>query len=236
MTQVIVALDVENLQKAEELVERLKGTITFFKVGMRLFTAHGRRAIELVHKHGGRVFLDMKFHDIPQTVAHAVEEAHKLGVESVSIHLSGGVEMIRAAAAVAPRPKLWGVTVLTSLEPKDVKVFHPEASVPGMIKELARLGFINGIDATICSAQEVQYLRKSLKSFPMKFVTPGIRPKGGAVHDQKRVMTPGEAAALGIDFIVVGRPITHAPDPLKAAQDILTEMKAAAPKSVEKPK
>lgn len=236
MTEVIVALDVDQLGKAEELVERLKGTITFFKVGMRLFTAHGKRAVELVQKHGGRVFLDMKFYDIPQTVAHAVEEAQKLGVEAMSIHLSGGVEMIRAAAAVKPRPKLWGVTVLTSLEPKDVKVFHPEASVPVMVKELARLGYLNGVDATICSAQEVQYLRKTLKSFPLKFVTPGIRPQGGPAHDQKRVMTPGQAAALGIDHIVIGRPITHAPDPLKAAQDILAEMKAALPSSVEKDK
>lgn len=232
MTQTIVALDVDTLPKAQELLERLKGTITFYKIGMRLFTAHGRRAVELVQKYDAKVFLDMKFLDIPQTVAHAVEESQKLGVESLSLHLSGGAEMLRAAAAVTPRPKLWGVTVLTSLGPSDVKLLHPGASIPVLVKNLARLGFVSGIDATICSAQDVQHLRKSLKSFPLKFVTPGIRPAGGDVHDQKRVMTPGEAAKLGIEHIVVGRPITHAADPLKAAQDILAEMKAAAPSSV----
>lgn len=234
MTQVIVALDVDTLAKAQDLIDRLHGTITYYKVGMRLFTAHGPRAVELVKKRGGQVFLDLKFYDIPQTVTNAVEEAQKLGVDALSIHLSGGADMIRAAASVSPRPKLWGVTVLTSLGPPDVKIYHPGASVPVLVKNLARLGFLSGIDATICSAQDVLHLRKMLKSYPLKFVTPGIRPAGGETHDQKRVMTPGEAAKLGIDYIVVGRPITHATDPLRAAQDILTEMKAAAPSSTEK--
>lgn len=236
MTEVIVALDVDTLQKAEDLLQRLKGTITFYKVGMRLFTAHGRRAVELVQKHGGRVFLDMKFMDIPQTVAHAVEEAQKLGVDSLSIHLLGGAEMVRAAAQVSPRPKLWGVTVLTSFAPQDARVFHPRASIPTMVRNLARMGWASGADGTICSAQEVQHLRKTLKNLPLKFITPGIRPAGGAVNDQKRIMTPEEAAKLGIDYVVIGRPITGADDPLKAAQDILAAMKHAAPHALETPK
>ncbi len=236
MTEVIVALDVDTLHKEEELLERLKGTITFYKVGMRLFTAHGRRAVELVQKHGGRVFLDLKFMDIPQTVAHAVEESQKLGVDAVSIHLLGGSEMARAAAQASPRPKIWGVTVLTSLGPQDVRVFHPRASLPSMVRNLARMGWAAGIDGTICSAQEVLHLRKTLKNLPLKFVTPGIRPAGGAAHDQKRVMTPEEAAAIGIDYVVIGRPITGAPDPLRAAQDILASMKHAAPRSLETPR
>lgn len=234
MTQVIVALDVDTIKREEELLRALKDVIVWYKVGLRLFTAHGKRAVDLVHKSGGKVFLDLKLHDIPQTVAHAVQEAQRLGVESVSLHLMGGPDMVRAAAEVSPRPKLWGVTVLTSMAPKDVKLFHAGARIPSMVKTLAKSGWVAGADATICSPQEVGLLKKSLPHLDMKFVTPGIRPKGAALNDQARVMTPGEAAALGIDFIVVGRPITHAPDPRKAALDILAEMQAAVPSALER--
>lgn len=233
MTQIIVALDVDTITQEEQLLTQLKDNITFYKVGLRLFTAHGKRAVDLVHRHGGKVFLDLKFYDIPQTVAHAVKEAQKLGVEAISLHLSGGPAMLRAAAEVSPRPKLWGVTVLTSMQDKDLKAVHPQARVSTAVKNLARQGWVNGIDGTICSAQEVLLLRKALKHLDMTFITPGIRPAGGALNDQKRVMTPEEAAQLGIDYIVVGRPITHAPNPLKAAQDILASMKQAAPSSLE---
>lgn len=233
MTQVIVALDVDTILKEEELLERLKDNITYYKVGLRLFTAHGKRAVDLVHRHGGKVFLDLKLHDIPQTVAHAVHEAQKLGVFSVSLHLSGGAEMLRAAAEVRPRPKLWGVTVLTSMTTQDVRLLHPRASIPALVKNLAHLGWVHGIDGTICSGQEVAHLKKSLKHLDMRFITPGIRPAGTDANDQKRVMTPEEAVTLGIDYLVIGRPITHAPDPLKAAQDILAGMKHAAPSSLE---
>lgn len=233
MTQVIVALDVDTITKQEELLKRLQGTITFYKVGLRLFTAHGKRAVDLVHRHGGKVFLDLKFFDIPQTVAHAVQEAQKLGVEALSLHLFGGAEMVRAAVEVRPRPKLWGVTVLTSMQSRDLRLLHPRASLASTVKSLARMGWVQGVDATICSPHEVSMLRKALKHLDMKFITPGIRPAASPRHDQKRVMTPGEAAALGIDGIVIGRPITHAPDPLKAAQDILIEMRQAAPRSLE---
>jgi orotidine-5'-phosphate decarboxylase len=135
--------------------------------------------------------------------------------------------MLKAAHAVSPRPKLWGVTVLTSLEPADVKLFHPKATVAGIVKSLARLGCVSGLDAIICSAREVPYLRRTLKNFPLHFVTPGIRPSGDSLNDQKRVMTPGEASRLGIDYIVVGRPITAAPDPLRAAHTILAELRQA---------
>lgn len=233
MTQIIVALDVDTIMKEEDLLERLKGTITFYKVGLRLFTAHGKRAVDLVQRYGGKVFLDLKFHDIPQTVAHAVHEAQKLGVEAVSLHLSGGAEMVRAAAEVHPRPRLWGVTVLTSMLSKDLQMLHPRATIPSTVRNLARLGWVHGIDGTICSGHEVEYLRKALKHLDMRFITPGIRPVGSLAHDQKRVMTPEEAARLGIDYIVIGRPITGAPDPLKAAQEMLSEMKHASPHALE---
>ena len=233
MTQIIASLDVDTILREEELLERLKGTITFYKVGLRLFTAHGKRAVDLVHRQGGKVFLDLKFHDLPQTVAHAVREAQRLAVHALSIHLSGGAEMIRAAAEVEPRPKLWGVTVLTSMLPTDIRTLHPRASLQATVKNLAHLGWIHGVDGTICSGREVAFLRKTLKHLDMRYITSGIRPAGSTPDDQKRVMTPEEAARLGIDYIVIGRPITGAPDPLKAAQDILTAMKHAAPHALE---
>lgn len=235
MTQVIVALDVDTIKKQEDLLKALKDVIVWYKVGLRLFTAHGKRAVDLVHRYGGKVFLDLKLHDIPQTVSHAVHEAQRLGVDSVSLHLMGGADMVRAAAEVSPRPRLWGVTVLTSMGPKDVKFLSPSAKIPSLVKSLAKTGWVSGADATICSPREVKELRKAFPHLDMKFVTPGIRPAGASLDDQNRVMTPGEAAALGIDFIVIGRPITHAPDPHKAALDILSEMKAASAHSLDKP-
>jgi orotidine-5'-phosphate decarboxylase len=233
VTQVIVALDVDTIKKQEELLKSLKNVIVWYKVGLQLFTAHGKRAVDLVQKNGGKVFLDLKLHDIPQTVQNAVREAQRLGVDALSLHLMGGTDMVRAAAEVSPRPLLWGVTVLTSMSPKDVKVIHPSARIPSMVKTLAKAGWVSGADATICSPQEVAFLRKQLPHLDMKFVTPGIRPRGAALNDQSRVMTPGEAAKLGIDYIVVGRPITHAPDPRKAALDILAEMQAEVPSALE---
>jgi orotidine-5'-phosphate decarboxylase len=234
VTQVIVALDVDTIKREEELLKALKGVVVWYKVGLQLFTAHGKRAVDLVHKSGGKVFLDLKLHDIPQTVAHAVREAQRLGVSAVSLHLMGGPDMVRAAAEVSPRPKLWGVTVLTSMAPKDMKVFHPSARLPALVKSLAKSGWVSGADATICSPQDVPYLRRQLPHLDMKFVTPGIRPRGASLNDQSRVTTPGEAAALGIDFIVVGRPITHAPDPRKAALSLHAEMQAAVPSALVK--
>lgn len=229
-----MALDVDSIKKQEDLLKALHGTIVWYKVGLQLFTAHGKRAVDLVRRQGGKVFLDLKLHDIPQTVAHAVKEAQRLGVDAVSLHLMGGADMLRAAAEIMPRPKLWGVTVLTSMGAKDVKIFSASAKIPTLVKALAKQGWVGGADATICSPQEVGVLRKAFPHLDMKFVTPGIRPKGAALNDQNRVMTPGEAAALGIDFVVIGRPITHAPDPRKAALDILAEMKAAAPKALDR--
>lgn len=242
MTQIIVALDVDTIHKEEELLERLKGTITFYKVGLRLFTAHGKRAVDLVHRAGGRVFLDLKFCDIPQTAAHAVHEAQKLGVAAISLHLWGGHEMLAAAASVSPRPKLWGVTVLTSMSQDDLRLLHPRASLTGLAKNMARMGLSRGIDGIICSGHEVEPLRKALflpaktaKGGRPRFIAPGIRPADSDVHDQKRVMTPEQAAELGIDYIVIGRPITAAADPLNSAQKILAGMKAARPHALEMP-
>lgn len=231
-TEVIVALDVDTLRKEQALVDQLHGTVTWFKVGLQLFTAKGKKAIDVVKKSGARVFLDLKLHDIPATVELAVREAQKLGVDALSVHLSGGAAMLRAATSVNPRPKLWGVTMLTSLTDADAKVFHERAELSRIVESLARLGREEGVDATICSPQEVAPLRRALGE-DAAFVTPGIRPAGAELGDQKRVMTPEQAAALRIGHIVIGRPITHAPDPLKAAQDILAAMKTARKSAVE---
>ena len=233
MTEIIAALDVETIHKEEELLERLKGVVTNYKVGLQLFTAHGKRAVDLVLRHGGKVFLDLKMLDIPQTVANAVREAQRLGVHSVSLHLWGGPAMIAAASAIRPRPKLWGVTVLTSLGPEDLKFLHPQASIKPMVTRLARMGLDHGLDGVICSAQEAPSLLKTLGADTC-LVTPGIRPAGSDVGDQRRIMTPGEAAKAGIRYLVIGRPITRAADPRKAAFDILAEMRHAAPHSLEK--
>src|SRR5687767_11345174 len=196
MTEIIAALDVDSLAEAEGLVERLGPAVRLFKVGLRLYTAWGPRAVEAVRRRGGEVFLDLKLHDIPQTVADAVREAGKLGVRSLSLHLSGGGDMLRAAVAVEPRPELWGVTVLTSLSSSDLKIIHPEASVAVAVRRLAKMGLENGLDAVICSAEDVPALRKALKR-DARFVTPGIRPSGTDAGDQKRFVTPADAARLG---------------------------------------
>ena len=236
MTQVIVALDVDTIRQQEDLLVRLKDTVTFYKIGLRLFTAHGKRSVDLVHRFGGKVFLDLKFFDIPQTVAHAVHEAQKLGVEAVSLHLWGGADMLRAATEISPRPKLWGVTVLTSMLAKDMKFFSPRANLETVVQNLAKMGSAHGIDGAICSGREVPLLRAGLRRPNLKFITPGIRPAAHDKHDQRRVLTPGDAAKLGIDFVVIGRPITQAADPLKAAQDILSEMRHASRHSLEVPR
>lgn len=233
MTEIIAALDVDTIHEEEELLERLHGTITHYKIGMRLFTAHGRRAVDLVRKKGGEVFLDLKLHDIPETVAQAVRQAQRLGAFAVSVHLWGGARMLRAAAAVSPRPKLWGVTVLTSLANEDVRFIHPEAEVGAMAARLAQLGKASRMDGIICSAREVPELRRLLGPKTC-FITPGIRPAGSADDDQRRIVTPAEAALLAIRYAVIGRPITRAADPLKAAQNILAEMRHAAPSSLDK--
>ncbi|MBI4385863.1 MAG: orotidine-5'-phosphate decarboxylase [Elusimicrobia bacterium] len=234
MTEIIVALDVDTLGQAEELLHRLHGTISFYKVGMRLFTAHGKRAVDLVRRFDGKVFLDLKLFDIPQTVSDAVRQAQHLGVQSVSLHLWGGGEMLKAATSVRPRPKLWGVTVLTSLSPDDLRFLHPGLELENLASRLARLGKTHRMDGIICSPHEVQSLSQALGGDTC-FITPGIRPAQTIPDDQRRVMTPQQAARLGIRYLVIGRPITKAPDPLREAQDILADIKQAAPKSLEAP-
>ncbi|MFA6031057.1 MAG: orotidine-5'-phosphate decarboxylase [Elusimicrobiota bacterium] len=225
-TELIVALDLDSVSAAEQLIDKLHGKVRYYKVGLRMFLAHGRRVIDLVRKRDGEVFLDLKLHDIPQTVAHAVQEAQAFGVFSLSLHMLGGADMLKAAAETHPRPRLWGVTVLTSMNDADVKALHPNAAVHPLARRLAEHGRRH-VDGIICSGHEVAALREDLGA-ETTFITPGIRLPGGDAHDQKRHITPAEASALGIRYIVVGRPIALAEDPSRTAQTILEQLAVRA--------
>ncbi len=227
--KLIVALDVRSLDEAKEMIRKLSPDVRIFKVGMGLFTLCGPDAVALVHDNGARVFLDLKFHDIPNTVAHAVRSAAKLGVFMVNIHALGGSEMMMKAVEAAreseKRPKLLGVTVLTSMDQSAIGEVGIERKIEEEVVSLARLGKESGLDGVVASPNETGLIRKNLgKDFII--VTPGIRPTGAEKNDQKRVMTPKDAIMAGADYIVVGRPITETKDPLGAAKKIIKEMES----------
>jgi len=220
---IILALDADTIKRASDFLVKLYPTIKIFKIGPALFTAYGPRIVELIRKKGAEVFLDLKFHDIPNTVALAVKQAVRLKVAMLTVHTAGGEEMLLAAACAAAdearktkikKPILLGVTALTS----DKAVKGTRAKV----LERARMAKQAGLDGVVCSAQEAAAVRKACgRKFVI--VTPGIRPKGAGAGDQKRVATAQAAFDAGADYIVVGRPILEAADPLAAVKDILRE-------------
>jgi orotidine-5'-phosphate decarboxylase len=231
--RLIVALDVDSLAQAERLAERLDGLVRRFKIGSQLFTAGGPAVVEAIQKRGAEVFLDLKFHDIPNTVAGAAREAARLGVFMFNVHASGGLAMMKAAADGAAaaavelsvrRPLAIAVTVLTSL---DRAALHRElgvtSSVEGHVLHLSELAREAGLDGTVASPVEIAAIRRSLGA-AWVIVTPGVRPAGSAAGDQSRVGTPAAAARAGAHYLVVGRPITGAPDPAAAAAAILEEI------------
>ena len=232
--RLLVALDVEGLADADRLLDRLAGLVGACKIGAQLFTAAGPAAVEHARKRGFRVFLDLKFHDIPNTVAGAVRAATRLGVRMLTVHASGGVTMMRAAAAAAaaegpgvPRPLCLGVTVLTSLDRAELqRDLGLARSVEAHVLHLAERARAAGLDGCVASPREVRPLRNLLPPSWI-IVTPGVRPAGGATDDQARTATPAAAIAAGADYLVVGRSITGAPDPAAAAQAILAEIHAA---------
>jgi orotidine-5'-phosphate decarboxylase len=227
--RLIVALDVAGLAEAEALLDRLGGLVSTFKVGGQLFTAAGPAAVDLVRKRGGRVFLDLKYHEIPAIAGAAVREAARLGAFLLTVHASGGRAMLRAATAAAAeagrdRPRVLAVTVLTSL---DRATLQRELQVPmaveGHVAHLAVLARAAGCDGVVASPQEARRLRMMLGPDAL-IVTPGVRPAGSDAGDQARIATPGAALRAGADYLVVGRPITAAPDPARAAEAILREL------------
>ncbi|HYB42760.1 MAG TPA: orotidine-5'-phosphate decarboxylase [Candidatus Methylomirabilis sp.] len=228
--RLIVALDVDTPAAALDLVERLDGLVTRFKIGSQLFTAAGPSAVEAVQKRGGHVFLDLKFHDIPNTVAGAAREAARLGVFMFNVHASGGTAMMRAAAEgaaaepAARRPLVVAVTVLTSLDRGALaRELRVTTSVEGHVLHLCQLARESGLDGNVASPNEIRAIRNSLGDGWI-IVTPGVRPAGSAAGDQSRIATPRAAAQAGAHYLVVGRPITAAPDPAEAARAVLAEI------------
>ncbi len=228
--RLIVALDVPDAGAASVLLDRLDDTCSWFKVGLELFVAAGPAVLEPILRRGHRVFLDLKLHDIPNTVAGAVRSAASLGVDMLTLHAAGGPAMLTAArealAGAAHAPQLLAVTVLTSMDAPQLDAIGVARSPAEQVELLAKMGLAAGIRGFVCSPQEVSALR-SLIGPEGTFVIPGIRPAGNAVGDQKRIATPAQALQMGASYLVVGRPITQAPDPAKAAEAILEEMAAA---------
>jgi orotidine-5'-phosphate decarboxylase len=229
----VLALDVDSDTEALGLVDELKDSVGMFKVGHQLFTAYGPDIVRRIVALGGRVFLDLKYHDIPNTVAKAAAEAVKLGVSIFNVHALGGFDMMKAAALSAketaeklhlPGPVVLAVTILTSMDERNLrKELKINRSLQREVGHLARLAQRAGMHGVVASPQEIKMLRKGIRG---KFVilTPGVRPAWAAKDDQKRIMTPAEAVHAGADYIVVGRPVLKAGDRREAVKKILDEI------------
>ncbi len=225
--EIIVALDEPSLNDARRLMDRLENRPRFYKVGLQLFTASGAAAVEAVKARGAKVFLDLKLHDIPNTVASAVASARELGVDLCTIHLCGGTEMAAAAVeAAGEEMMILGVTVLTSSTIEGQEVCGIHGSIGEQVMRLARLGHKVGVRGFVASALELPMLRKELGDESL-FVIPGVRPAGSALGDQKRVATPADVVLAGATHLVIGRPISRAEEPVKAYLRILAEAEAA---------
>jgi orotidine-5'-phosphate decarboxylase len=224
----ILALDVPTREEAAPILRQLRGQLRWVKVGLQLFTAYGPNYVREVAGLGFNVFLDLKLHDIPHTVAKAVESLAPLPVRMLTLHTAGGGEMLRAARAAQqqhnPNLLLLGVTVLTSMDTAGLNEIGVAAAAADQVARLGRLAADSGLRGLVCSPLEVAMLRQQLPD-DLQLITPGIRPAGEtATDDQKRVMTPAEAAKAGSTYIVVGRPILRATDPAAAARAILAEL------------
>lgn len=224
--QLIVALDVADAKSAKKIVYRLGKEVLFYKVGMRLFTQEGPHFISWLKKKNKKVFLDLKFHDIPNTVAQAIESATKLGVDLLTVHAAGGAEMLQAAAKAAresskkfkqKRPKIFAVTVLTSIDDLSFMGIHKKVS--DQVLNLAKLSSQAGIDGVVCSPEEIRMIKKKFGK-KLKVLSPGIRFGQNSKDDQKRIATPQKALADGADYLVMGRPVLLAENPKGLVQQI----------------
>jgi orotidine-5'-phosphate decarboxylase len=224
--KIIVALDVATKPQALELVEQLRDKISFFKIGLQLYTAEGPEIVRAVLSTGAKVWLDLKLHDIPNTVARAVESASNLGVQMLTIHLSGGSEMIRAATAARTNNiTILGVTVLTSATEQTLREIGITDKVEDQVLRLAKLGVEAEIDGVVASPHEIKTLRREFGD-KIKIAVQGIRPTWAEPGDQKRFMTPRQALETGADYIGIGRPITAHLRPSEAVAKILAELTA----------
>ena len=231
--KLVVALDVDQADRALELFEELRDRVGTFKIGMQLFTAAGPDMVRRIVSRGGRVFLDLKYHDIPNTVAAAGVEATRLGVSIFNIHASGGSEMMkRAAEAVAEtatreglaKPVVIGVTLLTSVDLETLRQIGIDDGPATVVRRLALLAQTSGLDGVVASAHEIKIIRDAVPNSGFVIVTPGMRSAGEPSHDQRRFMTVGAAISAGADYVVVGRPILNAESPAKAARMFLQEI------------
>ena len=239
--KLIVALDVDNAQRARELVTELRGVVGMFKIGSQLFTAAGPSLVREIISSDERIFLDLKYHDIPNTVARAGVEATRLGVSIFNLHAAGGSEVMRRTAEAVSecaqaegftRPLVIAVTVLTSANENTLRDVGYHAAPGELVPRLALLAEASGMDGVVASPREVGTIRSVVKNKNFVVVTPGIRSQGTDLRDQKRVTTPREAILAGADYIVVGRPIIEAPNPAHAARQVLDEMESSAASSV----
>ena len=236
MNQILVALDVDTAEAAHALADKLRGVVGGFKIGSRLFTSHGPSIVEALVARGDRVFLDLKFHDIPNTVAGAVAAATRLGVWMVNVHSSGGHAMLKAAVEAAdaessrlsrPRPLVIAVTMLTSLSEETMGEIGVAGAMASQVGRLAVLAQAAGLDGVVASPQEIALIRSRCgKTF--EIVTPGIRGASDDKGDQRRTMTAADALSAGASYLVVGRPIIADPDPRAAAERIDAECRASA--------
>lgn len=228
---IVVALDYDNRDKALAFVDRIDPQDCRLKVGKEMFTLFGPQLVRDLHSRGFDVFLDLKFHDIPNTTAKAVAAAAELGVWMVNVHASGGARMMQAARdALTPfgkdAPLLIAVTVLTSMEASDLADIGITLTPAEQAERLARLTQQCGLDGVVCSAQEAVRFKSELGR-EFQLVTPGIRPEGSAAGDQRRIMTPQQAQQAGVDYMVIGRPITQSADPSQTLRDILSSLREA---------
>jgi len=232
--RLIVALDVPSANEARRLFETLREYAGMFKIGSRLFTTAGPAIVRELVAAGGKVFLDLKYHDIPNTVANAGVEAARLGVSIFNVHAAGGSEMMRRTVAgvreVAERegfvpPQMIAVTVLTSMNESTLAETGIPAAPDDQVVRLAQLAATSGMDGVVASPLEASLIRAAVTQPNFLIVTPGVRPTGADIADQKRILSPQLALSAGADYLVVGRPILHAPDPRQAAREILEEIK-----------
>lgn len=231
--KLIVALDVDSADRALDLFDALRETVGMFKIGSQLFTAAGPDIVRQIIARGGRIFLDLKFHDIPNTVAAAGIEATRLGVSIFNVHASGGAEMMRrtaeSVAEIAIRealakPKVIAVTLLTSLDQKGLEQIGIDDEPRSVVTRLARSAADCGLDGVVASPHEIEIIRQTVSSPEFLIVTPGIRSGNDATDDQRRTLTAAEAIRAGADYLVVGRPILNADDPIDAARRIAEEI------------
>jgi orotidine-5'-phosphate decarboxylase len=229
--RLIVALDVSSASEALRMASQLRNSVSRLKVGKQLFTAEGPQVVRELTSPGFGIFLDLKFHDIPNTVGAAVRSVAGLGVDMLTVHASGGSKMLRAAVEAAKQsskpPKILAVTVLTSMTDEDVQEVGFSGRVVDEVLRLAELALTAGCDGIVASAREAAEVRRRLGE-GFAIATPGIRPAGDAAGDQARVVTPTDAVRAGVSYLVVGRPITAAADPAATAQRILSEIEAAS--------